>query len=623
MCIAKANKTPHFHGTPGWCIGSIMLTLSSSFVIATMLVFTILSGPQHHCGTEAVAVKLCRDLSSSQDVTAFIQSPDGALVIYRGDELNATLDELFSVGPSGSVASVRISRANVSYGANGNQESVQEFSVSLNSLRVVYRAWHESIGYHLYSTPTDGSGGGVVTRLDEANDVWASVTSDFFITPDGSTVVYRADQSSDGVFEHFAVPIDGPRTSGIVISPSGGFIPALADDGALLVFDQSDNLYSVPVAGGGAASPTLLSTNGPGEEVPANQWKVSPEGSGGAGSKVVYVGRNATTAAETLQFVDLPFSGGSPSPLSHDPLTSANGPNININEYQWSSDGSRIFFTSDPDTNGLFDLYTTLADGSSSPFALTDMASSASSTGVQAFQVAPNGARVAYVADSATSGVFELFTVPAPSGPPSSAIKVSGTMAASRDVVASSGAVQFTEDSSKVIYETDQGNPDGEIGFWVATADGSGAPVRLSPVPGFLSGPLDDIKVGVSNSRFAVYRGLQDDNGRHELYAVGLTTGESSSTKLNDPITWTGGIANPQDYAVTLDDTRVVYIADQVTNNIYEIFSVAIPASILTDGPGGTTSAPTSSGSGSSTGTASAGTRPRSFLATLYNLVRV
>jgi hypothetical protein len=91
----------------------------------------------------------------------------------------------------------------------------------------------------------------------------------FQISPDGSRVIYRADQNTDGVDELFSVPIAGgtatrlnqPLVAGravlaFAISPDSSRVVYSADQ----VIDDVVELFSVPLAGGPAIklNPTLV-----------------------------------------------------------------------------------------------------------------------------------------------------------------------------------------------------------------------------------------------------------------------------------------------------------------------------------------------------------------------------
>src|SRR5262249_5962612 len=61
--------------------------------------------------------------------------------------------------------------------------------------------------FELFATPVDGSGGTV--RLSGALGAGGDVQESFAISPDGLTVVYRADQDVDERYQIYRVPIDG------------------------------------------------------------------------------------------------------------------------------------------------------------------------------------------------------------------------------------------------------------------------------------------------------------------------------------------------------------------------------------------------------------------------------
>lgn len=108
--------------------------------------------------------------------------------------------------------------------------------------------------------------GGASYRLDgtqaEVGDV-----EDLRISPDGSRVVYRADQSLDDVMELYSVPIDGGasvKLNGTLVAfgdVRGDF--QVSPDSQYVVYraDQDTNgileLYSVPGVGGDACAPQL------------------------------------------------------------------------------------------------------------------------------------------------------------------------------------------------------------------------------------------------------------------------------------------------------------------------------------------------------------------------------
>ncbi|MFP6873021.1 MAG: hypothetical protein VCA55_05865 [Verrucomicrobiales bacterium] len=81
------------------------------------------------------------------------------------------------------------------------------FQISADGGTVVYRANQDSDGvYELYSVAI---GGGASTKLNGALVPGGVVQSGFQVSADGGTVVYRADQDSDNVTELYSVAIGG------------------------------------------------------------------------------------------------------------------------------------------------------------------------------------------------------------------------------------------------------------------------------------------------------------------------------------------------------------------------------------------------------------------------------
>ena len=84
---------------------------------------------------------------------------------------------------------------------------VEELQVSPDGSTVVYRADQDTEQvFELYSVPI---GGGVATKLNGALTASGDVWGGFQISPDGFTVVYRAVQDTDQLTELYSVPIGG------------------------------------------------------------------------------------------------------------------------------------------------------------------------------------------------------------------------------------------------------------------------------------------------------------------------------------------------------------------------------------------------------------------------------
>ena len=140
---------------------------------------------------------------------------------------------------------------------------------------------------------------------------------DFRISPDGSTVVYLADETVPGAFELYRVPIGGgastrvtpalvppQRVAEFTISPDGGTVAYTANQELSYV----DDLYSIPIGGG---TPVKLSP-GAGDVVPAGAQTgpvISPDG-----STVVYLSDHASN--DDIELYSVSIDGGPSTKLN-------------------------------------------------------------------------------------------------------------------------------------------------------------------------------------------------------------------------------------------------------------------------------------------------------------------
>ncbi|MSR62938.1 MAG: hypothetical protein EXS08_10890 [Planctomycetes bacterium] len=200
----------------------------------------------------------------------------------------------------------------------------------------------------------------------------AGDVTDFLLSPDGTRVVYRADEAADNVYELFSGPLDGSSPTvklndplppwanvggvGInVFGAGGGWDYAVSSTGhTVFLVDQNtnnlDELYSVPTDG--SASPVRL--NGPnvtGSGV-MNFW-ILP-----GGTSVLY----RADEGDTGNLYRVPIDGSAPATLI--------APNFEPGTHVWiSPDGSMAAFT----VSFAFSrssLYSVPTDGSAAPLLL-------------------------------------------------------------------------------------------------------------------------------------------------------------------------------------------------------------------------------------------------------------
>lgn len=274
-------------------------------------------------------------------------------------------------------------------------------------------------------------------------------------SPDGSRVLYLANQAANSTFELFSVPaaggvaptrLNGALVSGGDVSPSGlQFSP----DGSQVLYvadqsvDQVDELFIVPSAGG-----TPLKLNGPlvfGGDVLSNSVRFDPNG-----NRVLYLADQDINSV--FELYSVPSSGGVPPTKLNVPL--GPGHSVSANGLQFSPDGSRILYHADQDVDEIFEIYS-VPSGGGAPVKLNGPLVAGGDVSDKGLQFSPDGSRILYLANQVTNSVDELFIVPSSGGTP---VKINGALANGGDVT--DVGLQFSPDGSRVLYRADQDTDD-------------------------------------------------------------------------------------------------------------------------------------------------------------------
>lgn len=155
-------------------------------------------------------------------------TPDSSRVVFLGTMENAATIGVYTVSMYGGGPQTKLNNPLPEFG------NVIRMAIAPDGSRVVYTADENTAGrYELFSVPLDTSsppvrisgdlvaGGGVVDFAEQYPSV--------LISPDSSTVIYRADQNVDEQFELFTVPIDGSAPAIRMHPPlvSGGDVRSL------------------------------------------------------------------------------------------------------------------------------------------------------------------------------------------------------------------------------------------------------------------------------------------------------------------------------------------------------------------------------------------------------------
>jgi Tol biopolymer transport system component len=263
-------------------------------------------------------------LDDHSGVQDFVISPDSSSVVYRASSGSALEIYVVSIGGgtprklNGPLASG--GNVEVGYSCNyyGFGEDVLPYQISPDGSRVVYHADQTIDGqYELYAVRI---GGGLPVRLDGnlpadvAGCQWRPNSGGYMpstiITADSASVLYLAGQDSD-TSELRRVPIGGGATTKLSGTPGGIQWYEITPDATAVVYGTRSSVDRVPIGGG---TVVRLSTSGAGD------GQVSPDG-----DYVVYGTPCTQSPCYPSGLLSVPAAGGAP-PIILGAYSSGSGP---------------------------------------------------------------------------------------------------------------------------------------------------------------------------------------------------------------------------------------------------------------------------------------------------------
>jgi Tol biopolymer transport system component len=235
-----------------------------------------------------------------------------------------------------------------------------------------------------------------------------------------------------------------------------------------------------------------------------------------------------------------------------------------VYSFQFSPDGSHVVYRGEQDTDGAYEVYSVPVTGGAAVKLNAELPAGGM---VWENAISPDGSRVVYRAEQEMDDVFELYSVPLEGGIPT---RLNPELPTGGDVFV---RFSFTPDSTRVVYKADQ-ETDGVVELYSVPIAG-GAAVKLNA--GLTAGG------GVAYHRISpdgshvVYRADQETDEVYELYRVPPAGG--TPVQLNGGLTSGGDVAS-YSFHISPDSSRVVYRADQMCDNMVEIYSVPITGGI-------------------------------------------
>jgi Tol biopolymer transport system component len=177
-------------------------------------------------------------------------------------------------------------------------------------------------------------------------------------------------------------------------------------------------------------------------------------------------------------------------------------------------------------------------------------------------------------------GLYELYSVPV-AGPAAAGVKINhplrfevqicmpGEDKYADDIL----SFKISPDSSRVIYRAKRYLDCDHVYelFSVPIAGPVDDVVQLSGTM-VTGGDLSEYEVSADSSR-VVYQADQHTDNVSELYSVPVGGPAGAGVKLNKPMATGGDVST---FSISGDSSRVVYRADQDTNGLYELYSVPI-----------------------------------------------
>ena len=400
----------------------------------------------------------------------------------------------------------------------------------------------------VYRAPLDGTQPAALLEWHETFET----TLDFLrATPDGTRVVYVTSMGGFFSRELYSLPTDGSARSQALASWFDGPAPVrITPDSSRIIYETRDSYFN---------SDVLFSV---GVDVGGSQRLADPsksvEGSyQDAFDGVVYQVRDVITGAHEL--LTSPYDGSSPETVIASNLQPDSG-------FRVSPDGTHVAFVRESPTDVEL-CYGPIDDGPAA-VVLTTLP-----TTVQFGELLfdPSGARLVYRANADSPGSSELYSMPVDASQAPVKIHPSFTPSGGVPAPSSFGSpapnFRITPDGKRVVYRADARQ--------VSLLELSSSPIDGVGPTHLLHDPLvsgqsvhDDFRL-LERSPFVLYRGGPD--------AVNLPLWSSRTDSAALASLRSGPFVHPteveEDFLVTPQEDYVIYIADQETDGVEEVFA--------------------------------------------------
>lgn len=497
----------------------------------------------------AAAVKLNGPLVMSARVSSARFSADGQRVVYSADALVAGRVQLFSVPSDASGPVVTLTPLPPS------PTFLTDILVTPQN-RVLYGQGATNSIMDLRMVPVDGSA--APASLSQLSNSFSDVQR-YVVSAEGSTVAFFADAEVDGRFDLHTVPASGGIQPVRLNATEVPLAAVLTPDGEQVFYtaresgtNQRNLLFCPSDASAPAVQINAALSQG---DVWGNVITFAMDASG---ERVVYLADQLQDELDDVVSVDVPRRSehlflSDPSPIQSSIVT------LRIV-------GSRCLYVQAPGPSQTAKLFSVPLDRSLAPIQLSSSAGHAS-----LFEATADGQGVVFV--DYASDQRRLLAAPVDGASP--AVPVSGPLVQGGNVE----SFRTTPDSSRALYIAD-GTQNGRLELYSAPLDGSAAPISISGA--LVAGgevlrwhPYDAPLT--TESELVVFRADAFVNDRAELFSAPVD-GSQPRTRLSGNVTVPGGDVQAP-FALAADGERVVYRADFLADERFELFSAPVDGS--------------------------------------------
>jgi Tol biopolymer transport system component len=437
------------------------------------------------------------------------------------------------------------------------------FQFSPDGSNIIYLSnADQSNQLELFSVPTEE---GPIQKLNDELVFNGNVTAEGLqFSPDSSRVLYLADQRIDGVAELFSVPATGGEVTKLNPDPvsEGDVSPdgvTFSPDSDLVLYrsdhlqDGAFGLFLVPADGG--ASTQVNRDLPPGRDVSESGFQFSPDS-----SLVLY--HSDERLNDVFEIFAAPV-GGDPVRLNDD-LTA--GGDVQIEDLQFTPDGSRVIYVADQRVNNVFELFSVPSTGGT-PIRLSGDLVVGGDVIPESIQVSPDGQTVLYRADQEVNDRIQLYAASTTETATSRRLN-----SADSDVLTE--GVRWTPNSQSVLFFTPPPSPALSPQLFISSKFGNDATLLLEEDAITASLIQPETLQTTSDGGLVVYLGNSFQTSQRELFSAPISTqGMSPINILNSELPAGGNVIALAIQPSPLGD-RILYHADGFDNEIFEIFSV-------------------------------------------------